>query len=133
MKKVISSIVLVIFSLVLIVNCGGGEKKAPATKKEVKKETKMVADLANGEKIFNKVCVACHLTGVAGAPAVTDKKRWEENAAKGFDALYKSVLNGVPKGKYGVMPPRGTCNDCSDKDLFDAVHYILKRAGVTAK
>ncbi len=130
MKKVLSSIVLVIFSVTLIVNCGGEEKKAPAP---VKKETKRVADLANGEKIYNKVCVACHLTGVAGAPAVTDKARWEENAAKGLDALYKSVLNGVPKGKYGVMPPRGTCTDCSDQDLFDAVNYILKAAGVSAK
>ncbi len=132
MKKILTSIVVVFISITFIVNCGG-EKKAPTKEAPAKKEVKKVADLANGEKVFNKVCVACHLTGVAGAPAVTDKARWEENAAKGFDVLYKSVLNGVPKGKYGVMPPRGTCTDCSDKDLYDAVHFILKKAGVTAK
>ncbi len=132
MKKVLASILVVLISLTLIVNCGGEEKKAPAPA-PAKKAAKRAVNLANGEKVFNKVCVACHLTGVAGAPAVTDKARWEENAAKGIDALYKSVLNGVPKGKYGVMPPRGTCTDCSDQDLWDAVHFILKKAGVTAK
>jgi len=146
MKKIFASAVAIIFMSVLLINCGGDSK--PAAKKaksmlnKAKTEvantvetakTELKVDLANGEATYKKVCIACHLTGVAGAAALKDKKRWEENAAKGMATLHKSVINGVPKGKYGVMPARGTCSDCSDQDLYDAVGYMLKTAGVTAK
>ena len=58
--------------------------------------------------------------------------RWEESSAKGLDALRLIVLDGG-EGKYGVMSPRGTCADCSDEDLYDALGFMLKESGVEAK
>jgi cytochrome c5 len=121
MKRFFALILLVSLGVMLF-SCGGGSDKAAKT---------YTANLENGKAVFNKVCVACHLTGVAGAAKLTDKARWEEYAAQGIDAMHHAVINGVPNGKYGVMPARGTCTDCSDQDLFDAVSYIVQEAGVT--
>lgn len=124
MKKMLTITALLIGSIVLF-NCGGnggGEKSKG-----------MTADLENGKVVYEKVCIACHLTGVAGAAALTDTPRWEEMAAKGMKTLHQSVINGVPDGKYGVMAERGSCTDCSDQDLYDAVAYMLNEAGVEAK
>lgn len=145
MKKILAITMLMIFSITLIVSCGGDAKKAVdnakdavsstanSAKEAVKEVADHVANLDNGKKVYDKVCVACHMTGVAGAAALNDKARWEENAKLGMKELVKHAINGVPKGKYGVMPERGSCNDCSDEDLADAVAYMLKEAGVTAK
>ena len=109
----------------LLVSCGGASQQ--------KESKSLTADIENGKVIYEKVCIACHMTGVAGAAALTDKPRWDEMAAKGMKTLHNSVINGVPEGKYGVMLERGSCGDCSDQDLYDAVAYMLKEAGVSAK
>ncbi len=140
MKKILAVIMLISFSVVLIESCGGDAKKAVDKTKEVaqtvKKEVKKAVhtpNLDNGKKIYDKVCVACHMTGVAGAAALNDKARWEENAKLGMEKLVSIAIHGNPKGKYGVMPERGSCTDCSDEDLADAVAFMLKEAGVTAE
>jgi len=89
----------------------------------------MQADLANGEAVYKKACIACHMTGVAGAAALSDKPRWEENAAKGLTALTQSAVTGYT-GKYGMMPEKGTCMDCTEQDLYDAISYMMDQAGV---
>jgi cytochrome c5 len=90
------------------------------------------ANIENGKVTYEKVCIACHMKGVAGAAALDNKTRWDESAAKGLETLRGIVLNGN-EGTYGVMSPRGTCTDCSDEDLFDALGYMLNKAGVEAK
>lgn len=136
MKKILSGILITVFVSMLIINCGGEEKKV--TKKATSmldktKNTEMIVDLANGKKTYEKICIACHLTGVAGAAAVTDKVRWQANADKGMPVLHQSVINGVPNGKYGVMPARGSCTDCSEKDLYDGIGYMIDLSGVRVK
>lgn len=105
-----------------------GKSTSSVSSKEGKTYT---ANLDNGNKVYHKVCIACHMTGVAGAPALKDKKRWTEIAAKGMKQLHHDAINGFT-GKHGVMPARGSCTDCSDQDLYDAVSYMLKTAGVSA-
>ncbi|UBM61769.1 c-type cytochrome [Candidatus Sulfidibacterium hydrothermale] len=135
MKKLFVLIFMVAMGGFLLSSCGGnaqkGEKSTAAVKK-AKTEKTYVANLENGKKVYNKVCIACHMTGVAGAPALKDKARWTEIAAKGLKQLHHDAISGFT-GKYGVMPARGSCTDCSDQDLYDAVAYMLKTAGVTAK
>lgn len=55
-----------------------------------------------GEQAFNKVCSACHATGVNGAPKIGDKAAWSPRIAQGKDVLYKSAIGGK-----GAMPPKG--------------------------
>ena len=111
-----------------VTSCGSGDK----TSDNSGDDGAYTANLENGKATYEKVCIACHMTGVAGAAALTNKERWSESAAKGLETLRGIVLNGN-EGKYGVMSPRGTCADCSDHDLFDALGYILHEAGVEAK
>ncbi len=135
MKKLFVLIFMVAMGGFLLSSCGGNAQKGEKSKttvKKVKTEKAYVANLENGKKVYNKVCIACHMTGVAGAPALKDKARWTEIAAKGMKQLHHDAINGFT-GKHGVMPARGSCAQCSDQDLYDAVAYMLKTAGVTAK
>lgn len=74
----------------------------------------------DGATIYNTKCLACHMTGVAGAPKTGDAAAWAARMAPGMDA----VLASAKKGK-GAMPPMGTCMDCTDGELTAAIQYIL--------
>ncbi len=131
MKRILTIAVVAMLTVVLI-SCGGSDSGSSTNDNESKKSAKMTANIDNGKVVYEKICIACHMTGVAGAAALTDKPRWEEMAAKGMKTLHNSVISGIPEGKYGVMAEKGSCVDCSDQDLYDAVSYMLKEAGVTA-
>src|SRR5690606_14801377 len=57
-------------------------------------------DLAKGEQIYNQFCVACHLTGVAGAPKLGDKELWAPRIAQGRDVMFTNAKRGLR-----AMPP----------------------------
>lgn len=81
----------------------------------------------NGQEIYMSSCSACHVSGAAGAPKLTDAAAWGERAKAGLDALYTNAL----KGK-GAMPPKGGRVDLEDGAIKAAVRHMLKEAGVTA-
>jgi len=78
------------------------------------------AAAADGQKIYQASCQACHASGVANAPKLGDKEAWAPRIAKGDDALFASVRNGL-----NAMPPKGTCMSCSDDELRAAVEYLV--------
>jgi cytochrome c5 len=75
---------------------------------------------ADGQKIYQTSCQACHATGVAGAPKLGDKDAWAPRIAKGNDAMFSSVKNGLK-----AMPPKGTCMGCSEDELRAAMEYMV--------
>jgi len=83
-------------------------------------------DLARGRGLWLQTCRACHLTGVGGAPAVTNRAEWDKRLPKGEDALYQSVLNGIrgEDGKYR-MPPRGGNDRLTDAQVRLALEYKI--------
>ena len=83
-------------------------------------------DLARGRGLWLQACRACHLTGVGGAPAVTNRAEWDKRLPKGEDALYRSVLNGIrgEDGKYR-MPPRGGNDRLTDAQVRLALEYKI--------
>jgi len=80
-----------------------------------------------GDQVYNTVCVACHATGIAGAPKVGDPAAWKTRAEQGLDTLLQHAL----KGK-GAMPPKGGNPSFSDADIHNAIVYMLKQTGVSA-
>jgi cytochrome c5 len=78
---------------------------------------------ADGRKVYDAGCVACHGAGVAGAPKFGDKAAWAPRIKTGMDALYASSI----KGK-GVMPPKGGNTSLSDADVKAAVDYMVAAA-----
>jgi len=83
-------------------------------------------DLARGRGLWLRTCRACHLTGVGGAPAVTNRAEWDKRLPKGEDALYQRVLKGIrgEDGKYR-MPPRGGNNRLTDAQVRLALEYKI--------
>lgn len=79
-----------------------------------------------GDAVYGGVCVACHAAGVAGAPKLDDKAAWESRVAQGIDGLVSSVLNGK-----NAMPPKGGNPSLSEKEIRNAVEYMLQQAGVS--
>ena len=81
--------------------------------------------LAQGKNIWMQVCRNCHLTGVAGAPAVNDPAAWQQRLAKGEETLYRNAISGIPNVSGWTMPPRGGVDRLSDTDVRLAVDYML--------
>ena len=73
-----------------------------------------------GEAIYNTKCLACHGTGVAGAPKLGDVAGWASRIAAGEETLLNNALNGI-----NAMPPKGTCADCSDDEISATVKYMV--------
>jgi cytochrome c5 len=77
----------------------------------------------DGATIYNAVCMACHATGVAGAPKTGDKAAWAPRIATGSAALLTSASNGK-----NAMPARGGAADLTDAELKAAVEYLVGKA-----
>lgn len=75
----------------------------------------------SGADVFNTYCAACHGTGVMGAPKAGDKGAWNDRLAKGFDSALANAIKGL-----NLMPAKGTCSDCSDEELGNAIKYMSK-------
>jgi cytochrome c5 len=74
----------------------------------------------SGEDVYNQFCFACHATGASEAPLFADAEAWQPRLAKGLPTLMSNTLDGL-----GLMPPRGTCMNCSEDELRLAVDFML--------
>jgi cytochrome c5 len=77
-------------------------------------------DLVRGEELYKSACVACHLTGIAGAPKLSDKKAWMVRLKQGFETLSEHAIKG-----YRAMPPKGGRLDIPDEEIMSAVGYMM--------
>ncbi|ARS47059.1 MULTISPECIES: c-type cytochrome [Pseudomonadaceae] len=70
------------------------------------------------DDIIAKHCNACHAAGVLGAPKIGDTAAWKERADHqgGLDGILAAAISGI-----NAMPPKGTCADCSEDELRDAI------------
>ncbi|KAB2936565.1 MAG: cytochrome c5 family protein [Candidatus Contendobacter sp.] len=79
----------------------------------------------SGQDVYNKVCMACHATGAAGAPKVGAKDQWEPRFAQGLDTLVKNAVNGI-RG----MPAKGGNPSLTEANIKDSVVYMLGETGI---
>lgn len=75
---------------------------------------------AGGEVIYKASCLACHATGVAGAPKTGDKAAWGARIGKGKPTLYDHALKG-----FNGMPAKGGNGALADADVKAAVDYLV--------
>jgi c(7)-type cytochrome triheme protein len=85
------------------------------------------ADDPLGKATYQSGCVACHATGVAGAPKVGDAAAWGPRIKTGLNALYASAL----KGK-GAMPAKGGNTSLPDEAVQAAVRHMVAQVNVPA-
>ena len=94
--------------------------KAETPKTETTSSAKV--STRGGKEIYTK-CQGCHNVGIGGAPKYGDKIAWESRIKRGMD----DVLSVAKAGK-GMMPPKGTCMDCSDTELKLVIQYMMDSA-----
>ena len=82
---------------------------------------------ADGQKVYQSSCIACHGAGVAGAPMVGNAAAWVDRIAAGNDSLYANAINGLV-GSSGVMPAKGGNTTLSDAEVKAAVDHMVSQS-----
>lgn len=76
----------------------------------------------DGKATYDQYCSVCHASGLAGAPKFRNPEEWNPRlTSHGIEGLVHHSMEGVN----GVMPPKGTCMNCTEKQLKDAIEYML--------
>ena len=84
-------------------------------------QTKEEDERLSPKAIYTQYCAVCHRSGLASAPIYRNKAQWKSRlAAKSIDELTISAVKGI-----NAMPPKGTCNTCSNDDIRAAIEYML--------
>ncbi|MDH4047989.1 MAG: c-type cytochrome [Gammaproteobacteria bacterium] len=86
-----------------------------------------VTTALTGPQVYNEACIACHGSGIAGAPKVGDAAAWTGRVAQGNPTLYEHAINGY-QGSAGYMPAKGARMDLSDQEVRDAVDYMVSQS-----
>ncbi len=74
----------------------------------------------DGATVYGTFCIACHASGVSGAPKTGDAGDWGPRIAQGRDILANHAING-----FNAMPAKGSCMDCSDDEIKDAIEHMI--------
>ncbi|MDT0500879.1 MULTISPECIES: c-type cytochrome [unclassified Halomonas] len=74
----------------------------------------------DGEAIFNQICMACHMTGAAGAPVRGEADQWAPRLEQGIETLYDHSING-----FNAMPAKGGNPNLSDDEVKAATDYLI--------
>jgi cytochrome c5 len=111
-------------AVAFMANQAGGKFKEPA---KAQAQTAAAATekpaAADGRKVYDTTCTACHTAGVANAPKPGDKAAWAPRLKQGMDTLLQSAI----KGK-GAMPPKGGAANLSDAEVRAAVEFMVSQS-----
>ncbi|MEJ2045108.1 MAG: cytochrome c5 family protein [Reinekea sp.] len=77
----------------------------------------------SGEEVYSSACIACHGSGVLGAPKFGSSEDWAPRIAQGIDVLHDHALNG-----FNSMPARGGNASLSDEEVFAAIDHMISSA-----
>ena len=102
----------------------GEEAAASAPQVAEATHAEPVETALSGPQVYNEACIACHGSGIGGAPVVGDVGGWTDRIAQGNDLLYEHAIVGFT-GSAGYMPPKGARMDLSDDEVRAAVDYMI--------
>ncbi|EAR60698.1 c-type cytochrome [Neptuniibacter caesariensis] len=78
-----------------------------------------------GQSTYDGACKVCHGSGLTGSPKIGDIDAWAGRIKQGMPVLVEHAIKGFT-GDTGVMPPKGGRVDLSDKQVEDAVAYMVE-------
>jgi cytochrome c oxidase subunit 4 len=77
-------------------------------------------NLAEGKKIYEESCSACHASGLLSAPKFCDVAAWKPRMAQGMTTLVKHAVDG-----FNSMPSKGGLETLSIEQSANAVAYMV--------
>ena len=127
-----TSIILAASLAALLSACGKEQSAAPAaaapaTPAATATAAPVVAENAQGKKVYGSTCAMCHAAAVAGAPKPGDKADCGPRIAQGKDTLYLHAIEGYTGAK-GMMPARGGSTTLSDEEVKAAVDFMADQS-----
>ena len=79
---------------------------------------------ADGKKVYEASCQACHGGAVPGVPHVGKKEDWAPRIKQGKDTLHKHAIEG-----FNSMPAKGGNGSLSDDEVKAAVDFMANESG----
>jgi mono/diheme cytochrome c family protein len=79
---------------------------------------------AGGESTYKSVCIACHASGMNGAPKFQNNRDWASIIKEGKVHVIAEAYNGVRK-----MPAKGGKPDLALEDFSEALIYMVNASG----
>ena len=98
--------------------------KADAAKADDKGAAAPASGGADGKKVYEANCQACHGGAVPGVPHVGKKEDWAPRIKQGKDTLHKHAIEG-----FNAMPAKGGNGSLSDDEVKAAVDYMANQSG----
>ena len=98
--------------------------KADVAKADDKGVAAPAAGGADGKKVYEANCQACHGGAVPGVPHVGKKEDWGPRIKQGIDTRHKHALKG-----FNAMPAKGGNGSLSDDEVKAAVDYMANQSG----
>ena len=102
----------------------GSAPAADAPKAEDKGAAAPAAGGADGQKVYEANCKACHGGAIPGIPQVGKKEDWAPRIKQGKETLHKHALEG-----FNAMPAKGGNAGLSDDEVKAAVDYMANQSG----
>jgi cytochrome c5 len=102
-------------------------REAPVAVAAVPAPAAGAAAPTDGKSVYESACVACHGSGIAGAPKIGDKAAWAPRVAQGTATLEQHAIAGF-QGSTGMMPAKGGRLDLSDDAVRAAVEYLVSQS-----
>ena len=81
----------------------------------------------SGREVVEAVCVACHATGIKGAPRIGERGDWSARLSRGLDNAVQVAIRG-----HGNMPARAGKADLTDNEVRNAIVYMFNPSGLPA-
>ena len=132
-------LILLVLSLALLTACGGNQKSSGNTEKSVIAQpdnSQKSAQEHPGKKVYNSVCLACHMADGSGVPGM-HPPIIESDFVNGDPAkLIGIVLHGI-KGKLevkgevynSIMPPQA---NLTNQQIADVLSFVRSNFGNNA-
>lgn len=80
--------------------------------------------LTLGKEVYRGKCIACHGSGAAGAPPLSNSSAWAHRLLQGDAVLIQHAIHGY-QGRVGYMPAKGGFVNLNERDVEAAVLYMI--------
>jgi len=90
-------------------------------------DAKAAYNAAAGKTVYDASCVACHASGIMGAPKVGLKTAWTSRIPQGLETMVQKSIKGY-QGTKGMMPAKGGNAKLTNAEVGNAVAYMVEQS-----